>query len=238
MNKNYYLIEKIIDFIALIVVLYHFLHFVNIIPFEIKSFVFLDYLIIVVLALDFIYRYQRAENKKTFLKESWIELLSLIPFSGFFRAFRVFRIIKKSKFASFFKFAHTLLKSSGLYYVIFVVLLLAFVGGGLLMHTESSITTFEEGIWFSFVTMTTVGYGDFVPVTSTGRWISIFLMILGIGFLSVLSGSIASYLVRVRRTNKIKHEGSLQVDLSDLSSSNRKEVLSYIDYIRNKQRKG
>ncbi len=234
MDKRYFLIEKVIDFLALFLVLYHFLRFVNVIPSTIQPIVFLDNFIILILAADFIYRYRHAENSKQFLKDTWIELFSLIPFSGFFKAFRIFRIIKKSKFSSFFKFAHQLLSVSGLYYAIGVVLLLSFIGGGILFKIEESIPTFTDGIWFAFVTMTTVGYGDLVPVSDTGRWISVFLMIVGIGFISVLSGGIASFLVNQRR--KSNRKDRTQVDLSEFSTDERKEILNFIDYVKHRKK--
>ena len=49
-------------------------------------------------------------------------------------------------------------------------------------------------MWWSFVTVTTVGYGDKVPTTSSGRLIAMVLMTLGVGLVSVLTSSIASAL--------------------------------------------
>ncbi|MFV0479391.1 MAG: potassium channel family protein [Anaerorhabdus sp.] len=236
MNKRYNIIEKSIDCAAFFIVLYHFLRFVNVISYPIQAMIYLDYFIILVLTADYLYRYRHAADTSAFLKETWVELLSLIPFSGFFRVFRIFRIIKKSKFAQFFSFAHQLLHTSGLYYAIVIVFLLATLGGAILFKVEESIPTFSDGIWFSFVTMTTVGYGDFTPTTELGRWISIALMILGVGFISVLSGGIASFLVRQRR-QKINNNTPYRIDLSDLNESERQDVVSYLDFIRHNKKR-
>jgi voltage-gated potassium channel len=53
-----------------------------------------------------------------------------------------------------------------------------------------------DGIWWSVVTVTTVGYGDLYPTDVEGRIIGIFVMLVGIGFLSVLTATIASRFVK------------------------------------------
>jgi voltage-gated potassium channel len=51
------------------------------------------------------------------------------------------------------------------------------------------------GIWWAVVTITTVGYGDLAPKTVAGRLIGVLLMLVGIGFISVLTATIASHFV-------------------------------------------
>lgn len=58
--------------------------------------------------------------------------------------------------------------------------------------------TFPDWLWWSLVTLTTVGYGDITPTTPAGRLIGIFLMFSGIGVLSMLTATIASFLVELR----------------------------------------
>jgi len=53
-----------------------------------------------------------------------------------------------------------------------------------------------DGIWWSVVTVTTVGYGDLYPRTVAGRLIGIVVMLIGIGFLSVLTATVASHFVK------------------------------------------
>ena len=56
-------------------------------------------------------------------------------------------------------------------------------------NPDSQINTAEEALWWAFVTVTTVGYGDFYPVTTLGRVVAALLMVAGVS----LFGSFAAY---------------------------------------------
>ncbi|GAA1963282.1 potassium channel family protein [Microbacterium deminutum] len=58
-----------------------------------------------------------------------------------------------------------------------------------------NIKTFGNAVWWAFVTITTVGYGDFYPVTPTGRAVAIGLMIGGITLIGVITATLASWIV-------------------------------------------
>jgi len=85
-------------------------------------------------------------------------------------------------------------------YVIGASTLLVYVGALAMFDAErdapgASITSFADAMWWSFVTITTVGYGDFSPVTALGRCIAVGLMIGGIALLGVVTATLASWLV-------------------------------------------
>ena len=93
-------------------------------------------------------------------------------------------------------------------------LLIALVGGGTLVfvaerHAEAAnITSFSDSLWWSFVTMTTVGYGDHSPITPIGRVVASFLMLFGIAALSVATGSIAALLTQGPAAGRARRRGA------------------------------
>lgn len=62
-------------------------------------------------------------------------------------------------------------------------------------HPDSTVNSFGEALWWSMTTVTTVGYGDYAPVTTTGRFIAAGLMIGGISLIGVVTATIASWIV-------------------------------------------
>lgn len=60
---------------------------------------------------------------------------------------------------------------------------------------NSNIKTAEDAIWWSYVTITTVGYGDKFPVTTEGRLIAAILMTAGVGLFGTFTGFVASWFV-------------------------------------------
>jgi voltage-gated potassium channel len=53
--------------------------------------------------------------------------------------------------------------------------------------------TFGDSLWWAIVTLTTVGYGDIVPETTTGRIAAVMIMLTGVAVLGLLAGSLASF---------------------------------------------
>src|SRR5262249_37901948 len=59
--------------------------------------------------------------------------------------------------------------------------------------TNPGFATIGDALWWGIVTLTTVGYGDIVPKTTTGRWAAVVIMFTGIAVLGLLAGSLASF---------------------------------------------
>ena len=59
--------------------------------------------------------------------------------------------------------------------------------------TNHEFATVGDALWWGIVTLTTVGYGDIVPQTTTGRWAAVTIMITGVAVLGMLAGSLASF---------------------------------------------
>jgi hypothetical protein len=81
--------------------------------------------------------------------------------------------------------------------VVFLVLCVLEFGSLAMLYVESSssaanITTASDAIWWAYVTITTVGYGDQYPVTAYGRIVGVLVMTAGVGFFGTLSGFLAN----------------------------------------------
>ncbi|MDN4478535.1 potassium channel family protein [Demequina lignilytica] len=84
--------------------------------------------------------------------------------------------------------------------ILISVVLLMWIGAVSILDAErgaadAQITNFADAIWWALVTMTTVGYGDFAPVTGQGRAIATVLMLMGIALIGVITASVAAWFV-------------------------------------------
>jgi len=94
-------------------------------------------------------------------------------------------------------------------------------------HPDSQINSMLDAVWWTVATSTTVGYGDIIPVTETGKIIAIFYMFFGIGILglsiSVLGASF--YKKRFEKEEKeISHAQKLILDRMDDLEKNQEKL--------------
>ncbi|MFL2925132.1 MAG: ion channel [Actinomycetes bacterium] len=84
--------------------------------------------------------------------------------------------------------------------VVFAVAFLTYLSSLAVLNAErgaqgADIKSFGDAVWWSLVTMATVGYGDYVPVTANGRIVAVGLMVVGISLLGLVGASVASAVV-------------------------------------------
>ena len=91
--------------------------------------------------------------------------------------------------------------------------LVALVGGTGVYYFETrsetqQFSSLAEALWWSVVTLTTIGYGDVVPITNLGKLLAGGLSLLSIGLLALPAGIISSgFIERIHRTKKCPHCG-------------------------------
>jgi hypothetical protein len=73
--------------------------------------------------------------------------------------------------------------------------------GGILIHwaDERNFPTIGRGLWWAVQTVTTVGYGDAVPTTTTGQLVAAIVMVVGIAFIAVTTAAITSMFIEAAR---------------------------------------
>ena len=156
---------------------------------------------------DFLWRLWNAPAKGEYFWRGfgWADLLSSLPFPQvkLFRAFRLWRVVR-----GFRQFGVRQLwrefwlhrADNALLTVVFLVMLIVEFGAlGVLSLEEhapgANITTASDAIWYVYVTITTVGYGDHYPVTTRGRVVGVLIMTAGVGVFGTLAGFLSNKLL-------------------------------------------
>lgn len=100
--------------------------------------------------------------------------------------------------------------------VIATVTITITVAAGLLMTwaDHKHFPSIGSGLWWAVQTVTTVGYGDHVPETTAGQIVAAVVMLLGIGFLTVITASITgAFVTRTRMGEQVVGDSSLSTEL-------------------------
>jgi voltage-gated potassium channel len=191
--------------------------------------IYVEDLLCVVFLFDFFRNLRLAPNKWAyFLKGGgWLDLLGSIPYYAFaiFRVARLFRIVRQLRRMTGGELRRMLtrrLAQSTLLFTLVVALILVFtIAWGVLFAEQSApnanIKTYHDAVWWAFVTITTVGYGDYYPVTGWGQFMAVILMFFGLGIIGVLSSYLASTFIsrQRRRAAKIVGENENAKDVDE-----------------------
>ena len=184
-----------------------------------------DNAICVVFLIDFFSNLFRAPTKSEYFigRRGWLDLLGSIPTLGVFKLTALFRLARLSRVARITRLLRgqnkrelidDVLSHRGQYAAfvsIIAAMIVLVVCSVLVLQFESraadaNITTGGDALWWALVTITTVGYGDFFPVTTAGRVTGAFVMFAGVGIIGALASILASVLVpppRKRMTRRL-----------------------------------
>jgi voltage-gated potassium channel len=172
-----------------------------------------DNIICAVFFYDFAVRFYRAENKLKFMRWGWIDLLSSIPSIEILRVGRAVRLFRLIRILRAFRSTKNLVnhifrsRATGAFTSVSIIAILLVIFSSIaILQVEtdpnSNIKTAEDAIWWSYVTITTVGYGDKFPVTTEGRLIAGVLMTAGVGLFGTFTAYVASWFVEGKKENK------------------------------------
>jgi voltage-gated potassium channel len=166
-----------------------------------------DIVLCVVFFIDFLYCFAKAKSKRHYmLTWGWLDLISSIPAIDALRWGRAGRVVRVLRVLRGVRSARILMRfilekraqSAALAATLASILVIALAsiavleferGGG----EAANIHSAEDALWWSIVTLTTVGYGDYYPVTAGGRVVAIGLMATGVALIGTWAGIAASW---------------------------------------------
>lgn len=177
----------------------------------------IDIGILIIFAVEYLLRLWHAEHKLKYLFSlySIIDLLAILPFFiglldiSFIRLFRWFRILRLIRFLEGKSlFGRISNEDSAVFArILFTVFTIIFIYSGLIYQVEHSanpevFNTFLDAVYFSVVTMTTVGFGDVVPISEMGRLLTVLMILTGIALIPWQLGDLIRQLIKT--TNQVE----------------------------------
>ena len=175
------------------------------------EFIVIEWILTILFSIEYLARIIISPKPWRYVLSFWgvIDLLSILPtflsllsyeYHYFlsiriFRLLRVFRILKLARFNAETITLITALKASSYKISIFFLTVVTIVTlMGTLMYAiegaENGFTSIPQSIYWAIITITTVGYGDIVPMTVLGKFVSSFAMIIGYAIIAVPTGII------------------------------------------------
>jgi len=160
-------------------------------------------------AFDFGYRVATTDSHRRylFLGGGWADVIAIAPMLRAFRLLRMRRVGHLLRAMDGSRVVDQLAEgraTTTFLITVFLVVLVVEAAGATIFTAESSdpaanIVSAGDAVWWGLVTITTVGYGDYYPVTPLGRLIGVGLLFAGIALFSVLTGFIANVFLSPRR---------------------------------------
>ena len=177
---------------------------------------YFDDLFCLVFFLDYLKQITHAKNRMKYLF-GWglLDLASSIPAVGPLRYLRIAKVLRVLRAIRSIRILSQVYRRDRVGTAIVLSMLIAF--GGIIiscigvLHFESqdpdsTIKTADDVMWWAVVTTSTVGYGDYAPVTGPGRLLAALVMVLGIGLFATLAGAIASRMTNIGRLDPVQNK--------------------------------
>ncbi len=172
---------------------------------------------VLIFSIEYLVRLFSSKNKLSFVFSFMgiIDLISILPFYlnlgggsraiRIIRLFRIFRIMKLARYNKAirrFQLAFNAVKEELVLFFLASFILIYLVSVGIyFFENEAQPEAFKSIIhsfWWSVVTLTTVGYGDIYPVTTGGQIFTFFVLMIGVGIITIPAGLIATAMTKTR----------------------------------------
>jgi voltage-gated potassium channel len=170
---------------------------------------------VIVFTVEYVLRVYVADSKPKFIFSFFgvIDFLAIIPFYlsfgvdlrslralRFIRIFRVLKLARYNKALKHFTMAIKIAKEE-IFLFLFVTLILIYFSAVGIYYFENEaqpehFSSIFDSLWWSIITLTTVGYGDVYPITVGGRVFTFFMLMIGLGIVAIPTGIISSALTK------------------------------------------
>ena len=153
----------------------------------------------IVFAVELLVPLAVADNRWRWLRTHPLDVAIVVltpPFlPASLQAARVLRLLRLVRLLPALRIARRMFSLDGVRYAGALAFFTALGGGAAYAAAEGKEVSTWDGVWWAVTTMTTVGYGDLYPSTHLGRLIAIAVMVVGIGFIAILTAAMAERFV-------------------------------------------
>ena len=210
-----------------------------------------DLIVTIILIIDFVKRLSTSSKKSSFLISHWYEYPAMVPLIvygmvdstaivestiGTVRFLALFRLARLYNIALMIRGSEILLLSTlAIVSVIFGTIGIYIVESP---DPHANIRSLYNAFWWSIETMTTIAYGEYYPVTASGRIIATFLMLAGIGILWSVVATVTSKLVELKlkkeknTTIMVEVKSSIKDKIDNVEKLSPEEINDLIRLIR------
>lgn len=183
---------------------------------------FIDTTICLIFMANFFIGLFRARNKTYYLRHHWIDFIASIPAIEALRIARVFQILRVIRLI---RMSRSLLlplikqrKQTTLASLLVAMVTILTFASIIILLVESgtegaNIQTAEQAIWWALVTISTVGYGDYYPVSTAGHIVGGIVIVSGVSFFGVISGYMASVFVAPDETERQERQDAHKAEI-------------------------
>ena len=216
------MLPRKIEFLSQIVVLFSLITFTLEPDRELAShaiFRISEIIVVTLFTIEYLARVYVSKNKKRYMLSFYglTDLLAILPAIitlgfvdlRFARIFRLLRLLRILKFVRYTRSINILQRAfrdirGELMIFLFLTVVVVYISSVGIYYFEhkaqpDSFGSIGESLWWSIVTLTTVGYGDAYPITTGGRVFTTFILFIGLGIVAIPSGLLASSLQSARR---------------------------------------
>ena len=215
----------------------------------------IEWMFTIFFTIEYILRIYCSKNKRKYIVSTMgiIDLLSIIPtyLTVFYapigylidiRIMRLIRIFRIFRLSSYLRSGHTMqlaLRSSRPKIIVFIlyISLIVVILGTLMYIIEGQQNGFDnipKSIYWAVVTLTTVGYGDVVPITALGKTVAVFIMMLGYAIIAVPTGIVSSEFSKNRKDKKqLKNQDTILEKEQEIISKET-EILEKLESLEKK----